>query len=98
MNFQVHNGTIEKEKNEKRDFRVKTQKGSLERKRDFRRLMSRTDQRMRVNNQEESGASTSFSIPSKIEEFESSIRKCLSRIPKSITMGLDAHQIAIFRD
>ena len=40
LNFQVHNGTIEKKnkkkrKNKKCDFRVKTREGGLERKREY---------------------------------------------------------------
>ena len=101
----MHDRTIkqkEKEKmneKKKRDSRVKTQKGSLERKwKDFEDSWVKQTKEWRVNNQEASEASTNSSIPSKIRELEPSIQECLSWIPESITVGLDACQITIFKD
>ena len=67
----MHNGTIkEKEKWKKRDSRVKTRKGSLEQKEILKDSWAEQANEWRVDNQEASEASTSSSIPSKIEEFE----------------------------
>ena len=51
LNFRVHDGTIKKmieKMKKKRDFRVKTRKGSLEQKREnFPRLMGKANQKMK---------------------------------------------------
>ena len=64
----------------------------------FQRLMGEANKRMKVNNQKASEASTRSSIPFETKKFDLSIQKCLSQTPESITVGLDACQIAIFRD
>ena len=98
----MHDGIFkqkEKKENEKRDSRVKTQKGSQERKwEDSKDSWTEQTKEWRVNNQEASEASTRSSIPFETKKFEPFTQECLSQTPESITMGLDACQIAIFRD
>ena len=89
----------EKMNKKKRDSTVKTQKGSLERKwKDFEDSWVKQTKEWKVNNQEAYETSMSSPIPSEIEELEPSIQECLCWIPESITVGLDACQIAIFKD
>ena len=100
----MHDGTIKQKKEKinekkKRDSRVKTQKGSLERKwKDSEDSWVKQIKEWKVNNQEASEASTSSLIPFEIGELESSIQECLLWIPEFITVGLDACQIVIFKD
>ena len=83
----------------KYDSRVKTRKGSLEQKReDSKDSWAKQTKEWRVNNQEASEASTRSSIPFETRKFDLSIQKFLSQTLESITLGLDAYQIAIFRD
>ena len=100
LNFRVHNGTIKEkcEWKEKCDSRVKTRKGSLEQKwKDSKDSWAGQTKEWRVSNQEASKASTRSSIPFKIRKFDLSIEKCLFQTPESITIGLDACQIIVFR-
>ena len=80
----------------KRDSRVKTQKGSLERKReDSKDSWAEQTKEWRVNNQEASEASTRSSIHFETRKFEPSIEECLFQTLEPITVGLNAYQIAI---
>ena len=64
----------EKNDKEKHDSRVKTRKGSLERKIILKVSWAEQANEWRVDNQEASKASTGSPIPSKIGEFELSIQ------------------------
>ena len=63
-----------KRKTKKRDSRVKTRKGSLERKKILKDSWAEQANEWRIDNQEASEAFTGSSIPSKIGEFELSVQ------------------------
>ena len=80
------------------DSRVKTRKGSLEQKREkFWKLMGEANRRMKGNDRTASESSMRSFTLSKTKNLNSSFQNAFPRILESITMGLDACQIAIFR-
>ena len=84
---------------EKCDSKVKIQKGSLERKwKDSKDSWARQTKEWRVNNQKASKASTKSSTPSKSGNLNLLFKSFFSQIFKSITVGFDACQMAIFRN
>ena len=92
-------GQLKKKENEKHDSRVKTQKGSLERKwENPKDSWTERTKEWKVNNQEASEASRRSLIPFETRELKLFICEYLSQTSKSITMGLDACQIVIFRN
>ena len=83
----------------KRDSRVKTRKGGLEQKREnFQRLVGRANRRMKGNDQTASESSMRSFTLSKTKNLNSSFQNAFPRILEFITVGLDACQIAIFRN
>ena len=96
---------IGQSKNKKRmkmkkcDSRVKTRKGSLEQKREnFRKLMGGVNRRVKGNDQTTSESSMRSFTLSKTKNLNSSFQNAFPRILESITVGLDACQIAIFKN
>ena len=100
LNCQVHNRTIEKWKRmkmKKCDSRVKTRKGSLEQK---WKKKSKTHGRSKKKNERQrpNNIRILYEVLYPFQDQKPSIPKCFPRIPKSITVGLDACQIGIFRN
>ena len=104
LNCQVHNRTVKKmmkklKMERKNDSRVKTRKGGLEQKwENFRRLVGETNRRMKGNNRTASESFMRSFTLSKTKNLNSSFQNALLRILESITVGLDACQIVIFRN
>ena len=83
----------------KRDSRVKTQKDGLEQKREnSQRLVGKANRRMKGQRSIASEASMRSSTLSKTKNLNLQFQNTFPRIPESITVGLDACQIAIFRN
>ena len=83
----------------KNDSRVKTRKGSLELKREkFWRLIGGVNRRVKGNDRTTSESFMRSFTLSKTKNLNSSFQKAFPRTLESITVGLDAYQIAIFRD
>ena len=59
----------------KHDLRVKTRKGSLEQKRNLKRLMGKANKRTKGDNQEAPEAAMRCSTPSKTKESKPSIQE-----------------------
>ena len=82
--------------------RVKTQKGSLEQKQNFKDSWAvrtkKTKKKWKGNDLIAPEAFMRSSTPSKIDKPEPSLQEHLPQIFEFITVDLDACQIAIFRD
>ena len=90
---------MKKKEKRKNDSRVKTRKGGLEQKQEnFQRLMGRATEKWKNNDQTAFEASMRSSTLFKTEKLNLPFQNAFPRIPESITMGLDACQIAMFRD
>ena len=86
-------------KKRKNDSRVKTRKGSLEQKwENFWSLTDEANERMKGQRPDSIQSLYEVLYPFQDQEFEPSVPKCFPRILESITVGLDACQIAIFRN
>ena len=83
----------------KNDSRVKTRKGGLEQKwENFRKLMGEANRRMKGQRPDSIRNLYEVLYPSQNQKFELLILECLPSILESITVGLDACQIVIFRN
>ena len=102
LNYQCMIEQLKKKENEWKEkvtLGWKSKKGSLKRKwEDFKELRAQRTKEWKVNNQEASEASTGSSIPSNTKKPKPSIQEFLPQIFKFVMVGLDACQIAIFRD
>ena len=79
--------------------RVKTRKGGLEQKREnSQRLIGEANRRMKGQRSDNIRSSMRSSTLSKTKNLNSSFQKAFPRTLESITAGLDACQIAIFRN
>ena len=88
-----------KEKIKKCDSRVKTRKGGLEQKREnFQRLMAGTNKRMKGQQPDNTRSLYEVLYPFQNQNLNPLFQNTFPRIPDSITVGLDACQITIFRD
>ena len=77
----------------------KPEKGSLERKQEiFEDSRAKRIEEWKGNDRTTPEAFMRSSTPSKIDKSEPSIQESFPQISKSITVGLDACQIVIFRN
>ena len=77
----------------------KLEKGSLEQKQEiFEDSRAKRTEEWKGNDRMAPEAFMRSSTPSKIDKSEPSIQESLPQISKSITVGFDACQIAIFKD
>ena len=90
---------IKKNENEKNDSRVKTRKGSLEQQQEnFWSLMGEANRRMKGQWPNSIWNLYKVFYPLQNQNLNSSFQNALPWILESITVGLDAYQIAIFRN
>ena len=83
----------------KNDSRVKTRKGGLEQKQEnFQRLVGGANRRMKGQRPDSIQSLYEVLYPFQNQNLNFSFQNAFPWILESITVGLDAYQIAIFRD